>query len=333
MAIPIDTHSLQASTSHGQPPSVDPSQCSSIRQFPSQLQGSNSKLQRVKEPFMSRSFDAPNLVKDLQWDKSGKNAYVALSSDGVLYHGDLRTQHTAIAENVEAVDWSHKGDLIAIAQMSSVCILSSDFKERFHMPLPPPPHGDDADDATTCKIEADSIKWVRHDSIVIGCNQRSEDGIGGGYLVRVITSNDRDLFEVSHNVIVTFDSFFLSYSETLLPFGRGPLLFLNYLERWELAVAANKKSIDDHIVFLGWFEDQKLKEPKVIEFQQDKWMPRIQMRANGDENLLVGFCVDLSVDDGKFEIEVDGGGRIQLSYCIMLCLTLDGMLTLFRVAK
>ncbi|XP_049931508.1 nuclear pore complex protein NUP214 isoform X2 [Nymphaea colorata] len=295
-----------------------------------QFFSTDSLVKKVKEPFMSRSFDAPNHVKDLRWDKSGKNAYVALSSDGVLYHGGLRTQHTDIAENVEAVDWSHKGDLIAIAQMSSVCILSSDFKERFRMPLPPHPHGDDA---TTCKIEVDSIKWVRHGSIVIGCNQLSEDGIGGGYLVRVITSNDRDLSEVSHNVIVTFDSFFLSYNETLLPFGRGPLLFLNYLERWELAITANRKSIDDHIVFLGWFEDQKLKEPKVIEFLQDKWMPRIQMRANGDENLLVGFCVDLNVDDGKFEIEVDGGGRIQLSYCIMLCLTVDGMLTLFRVAK
>ncbi|CAN6443077.1 unnamed protein product [Victoria cruziana] len=295
-----------------------------------QFFSTNSLVKKVKEPLLSRVLDAPSHVKDFRWDKGGKNAYVALSSDGVLYHGDLCTQHTVIAESVEAVDWSSKGDLIAIAQMTSLCILSSDFKERCHMPLPLPPQGDDA---TKCKIEVDSIKWVRDDSIVIGCDQRSEDGMNGGYLVRVITCNDRDLSKVSRNVIVTFDSFFLSFNETLLPFSCQPSLFMNYLEFWELAITANRKSIDDHIVLLGWFEDQKLKEPKIIEFQQDKWMPRIQMKANGDENLIVGFSVDPSIDDGTFEIEMDGGGRRRLSYCIMLCLTVDGLLTLFRVAK
>lgn len=59
-------------------------------------------LIKVKEPLLSRVLDAPSHVKDFRWDKGGKNAYVALSSDGVLYHGDLCTQHTVIAESVEA---------------------------------------------------------------------------------------------------------------------------------------------------------------------------------------------------------------------------------------
>lgn len=44
----------------------------------------------------------------------------------------------------------------------------------------------------------DSIRWVRHDCIIIGCFQLTEDGKEENYLVQVIKSKDGKITEVSN---------------------------------------------------------------------------------------------------------------------------------------
>ena len=42
----------------------------------------------------------------------------------------------------------------------------------------------------------DSIRWVRRDSIIVGCFQLTEDGKEENYLVQVIRSKEGELSDV-----------------------------------------------------------------------------------------------------------------------------------------
>lgn len=45
-------------------------------------------------------------------------------------------------------------------------------------------------------MTVDSIKWVRSDSIVVGCFQKTEDGREENYFIQVITSKDGQIIDV-----------------------------------------------------------------------------------------------------------------------------------------
>lgn len=54
----------------------------------------------------------------------------------------------------------------------------------------------------------------------------------------------------------------------------------------EMAVAANRRSIDDHIVILGWISEEHQHEALNIELNNDSWIPRIELQ---------GYCEDPSI--------------------------------------
>lgn len=47
----------------------------------------------------------------------------------------------------------------------------------------------------------------------------------------------------------------------------------------DLVVAANRRSVDDHIVILGWFSDEDKSEALNIELSNDSWTPRIELQG------------------------------------------------------
>lgn len=50
----------------------------------------------------------------------------------------------------------------------------------------------------------------------------------------------------------------------------------------QLAIIANRKNVDQHIVLFDWSRDDK-KEAAMVEILNDAWIPRIDCR--GDQNL------------------------------------------------
>jgi hypothetical protein len=60
----------------------------------------------------------------------------------------------------------------------------------------------------------------------------------------------------------------------------------SYLCFREMAIAASRRSVDDHIVILGWFAEEKKHEALSIELTNDSWLPRIELQG---EKLCVGM--------------------------------------------
>ena len=61
-------------------------------------------------------------------------------------------------------------------------------------------------------MTVDSVKWVRRDSIVIGCIQVNEDSEETDYMVQVITTKEARFDEVTHCRICRQDFIILFYS-------------------------------------------------------------------------------------------------------------------------
>lgn len=53
-----------------------------------------------------------------------------------------------------------------------------------------------------------------------------------------------------------------------------------YLCFREMVIAASRRSVDDHIVNLGWSSQEKKHEAFSIETSDDLWLPRIELQGN-----------------------------------------------------
>ncbi|XP_026661439.2 nuclear pore complex protein NUP214 isoform X2 [Phoenix dactylifera] len=291
-----------------------------------------SLLEKEQEPSFSCSIKKSSIVKDLKWKKNAEESFVVLSSHGLLYRGHLKEQLKDVMDNVDAVDWSVEGDFIAITRKNTLSILSSNFEEQLGMSLLFQSWTSDAD--TECTIKVDSIEWVRDDSIIIGCFRVNEDGIEEGYLVQVITSKERKFTEeTSKLVIFSFPDLFEGILDDILPTGLGPYLLSSYLDHWELVLAANKKNIDQHVRLLKWSEDDNTREVVFLEFQNDKYTPRVDLQENGNDNLILGFGVDKVSVYEKVKIQLDLQTKELSPRCIVLCLTCEGKLIMYHVAR
>ncbi|KAF9686533.1 hypothetical protein SADUNF_Sadunf03G0168500 [Salix dunnii] len=231
------------------------------------------------------------------------------------------------------VEWSLKGKYIAIARESLISILSSNFKERFSISLPFRSWIADSD--VNCTVKVDSLKWVRHDSIIVGCFQQTADGKEENYLLQVISRKDGKIYDSSSKpVVLSFHDLFSGLVDDIVPYGSGPYLFLDYLEQCGLAITANKKNTDQHIVLLGWSVEDGMSETAVIDIERDTWLPRIELQENGDDNLIMGLCVDKVSLYGKVKVEVGAEEQKELSpFCVLMCVTLEGKLVMFKVAS
>ncbi|CAJ1943668.1 unnamed protein product [Sphenostylis stenocarpa] len=139
-----------------------------------------------------------------------------------------------VMDSVDAVDWGLKGSFVAVARKSVLSILSAKFEERVSIALS---FGSwIGDSAANDSIKADpfldncgkifdvvewdlrftmldlalseqdlyvvsylfdSVKWIRPDSIVIGCVQLTEDDKEENYLVQVIRSRHGEINDLA----------------------------------------------------------------------------------------------------------------------------------------
>lgn len=286
------------------------------------------------KPFQSKLIFEGQYVKDFIWSTSRENGYLALSSEGLLVGGKIGFSFDHKEENVTAADWGPDGRHIALLMKDSkLRILSSNFQKGFHLQLTTQLQTISANKGY--EIHVDSIKWVRTDCIVIGCVSVNEEGEEFEYPVYLLTSRTGGLYEEPNDVeMVEFDTLFSSIDASILPPKRGPYLLLNYMDVWELAVAANRRSIDDHIVLLGWVLENERKQTLALDIPSDQWYPRIQLQENGDDNFIVGIAMDRTSIDFQISLPTDDGGLKELPPCpVLLCMTIEGKLNLFSFAR
>ncbi|KAK7405276.1 hypothetical protein VNO78_06480 [Psophocarpus tetragonolobus] len=187
------------------------------------------------------------------------------------------------------------------------------------------------------KVEknVDSVKCIRPDSIVIGCVQLTEDGKEENYLVQVIRSRLGEINDGCTELVVqSFYDIYQGLIEDIVPFGSGPYLLLAYLKQCQVAINANMKNTDQHIMLLGWSADDDQNEASIIDIERDNLVPRIELQENGDDNLLLGLCIDNVSIYQKVGVQLGVEERTELSpHCVLICLTLEGKLVMFHVAS
>ncbi|XP_057529539.1 nuclear pore complex protein NUP214 isoform X2 [Amaranthus tricolor] len=223
---------------------------------------------------------------------------------------------------------SMDGSHVAVARKNNLSIFSPKFKEILQILLPIDKWTGDSD-----SIKVDSIKWVRSDSIVVGCFQKTEDGREENYFIQVITSKDGQIIDDSPKLAsVDFDDLFPGIVDDVMPCGCGPYLLVNYLENCELAFVSNRKSTDDHIMLFNWPEGHN--QVSIVEIVRDTWLPRILLQENGDENMVLGLCADELTVYEKVKVKIGLEEETELPpCCLLLCLTLEGKLVMFYVAS
>ncbi|XP_024199460.1 nuclear pore complex protein NUP214 isoform X1 [Rosa chinensis] len=291
-----------------------------------------SLLDKGLEPSYSCSLNESSSVKDIQWTKSSENMYVVLSNLGKLYHGTIGGPVKDLMDNVDAVEWSSKGKLIAVARKDTLNILSSKFIEKSSMLLSFKSWIGDPD--TNCIVKVDTIRWVRNDSIILGCFQLNADGNEENYLVQVIQIKEGKFTNDSCKpVVISFYDLFSCLIDDILPSGSGPYLVLSYLEECELAITANRKNADQHVVYLSWSLGEESNEAVIVDIVRDNLKPRIELQENGDDNLIMGLCVDKSSISQKVSVRLGLEQRELSPYCILICLTLCGKLIMYHVAS
>ncbi|XP_056175992.1 nuclear pore complex protein NUP214-like [Syzygium oleosum] len=129
-------------------------------------------------------------------------------------------------------------------------------------------------------VKVDSLKWVRPDCIVLGCFQLTSNGMEEGYLLQVIRTRDGNFFNASSEAILqSFCDVFRGIVDDIIPAGFGPHLFFNYLEEHKLAIAANQKNVDQHIILFSWSLGEEMNEAVVVDIDRDHWLPRIELQG------------------------------------------------------
>ncbi|XP_059628710.1 nuclear pore complex protein NUP214 [Cornus florida] len=292
----------------------------------------SSLLNKEHKPSFSCSLNDSSCVKDMRWTTKSQNHYAVLSSHGKLYYGSGEGPLKDVMDDVDAIDWSVKGNFIAVARKNILSILSSKFKQRLSMSLSFKSWIGDSD--SNCIIKVDSIRWIRSDCVILGCFQLTSDGEEENYLVQVITCKDGKLTDASSRpVVLYFDDVFEGLIDDIVPFRSGPYMFLSYLNQCELAVAANRKNTGQQLSLFGWSTDDKKNEAVAIDLTRDSWLPRIELQENGDDNLILGLCADKVSSNEKFKLKLGEEEKVLSPYCVLLCLTLEGKLVLFHVTS
>ncbi|XP_021278023.1 nuclear pore complex protein NUP214 [Herrania umbratica] len=292
----------------------------------------NTLLNRETKPCLSISLPQSCFVKDFQWRKQKDNSFLVLSDDRKLYHGTLTHPLKHVMDDVDAVEWSVKGAFVAVAKEDSLSILSAKFNEKLCIVLPFKSWIGDCNG--DCTVKVDTIRWVRPDCIVLGCFQFTADGEEENYLVQVVKSKTGRITDATSDLVVlSFSDLFAGLIDDIVPFRTGPYLFLSYLEQCELAIAANIKNTDQHIVLLGWSLGET-GEASVVDIERDNWLPRIELQENGDDNLIMGLCIDKVSLFGNVKVQLGVEEVKELSpYCVLICLTSEGKLIMFHIAS
>ncbi|CAN8287972.1 unnamed protein product [Cochlearia groenlandica] len=321
----------------------------------------DSLLKKDVKPSFSYSPDDSGFVKDFRWTRKDKHSYLVLSNNGKLFHGIDNAPPRHVMDDIDAglfhffllllwllwkihfvgiyilslflsVEWSSKGSYIAVAQGNSLRILSSKFNEKRRITLSFDTWISDSDE--DCIVKVDSIKWVRHNCILLGCFQLIED-MKENYLVQVIRSPDGKIIDGSSTLVaLSFSDLFPCSMDDLVPVGVGPHLLFSYIDQCKLAITANRKSIDEHVVLLNWSPLDGSSAVSVVDIDRETFLPRIGLQKNGDDNMIMGLCIDRVSVEGTINVRSGDDDLKELPpYCVLLCLTLEGKLVVFNVAS
>ncbi|KAG0504731.1 hypothetical protein M758_N022400 [Ceratodon purpureus] len=269
-------------------------------------------------------------VKDFRWSPANDETYAILSREGQLFAGHVgKTPSCVVNNNVVAVSWSSDGKHVAcLTNKRAVCVFNSKFESQYNFELPAE-IGDFTDN-----LQVESLQWVRPDAMLVVYIQTNEDGEEEECPLILVTSSEGDIAKEGGTIAaVFFDGNFPSIDSKVLPADSGPYMLAEYIKPWEMVIAASRRSVDDHIVYLGWSSAEKEHEAFSIEIRDDTWLPRIELQANEDDNIVLGLAVDMTTD-----LEVtdprDDSGDTKLPACpVLMCLSLGGMLSLFSVAR
>ncbi|XP_031399504.1 nuclear pore complex protein NUP214 isoform X1 [Punica granatum] len=288
-----------------------------------------SLLNKEKEPVSSCSVEESSFLKDMRWLEKMENSFILLSNHGELYHGNVGSSPNCVMDNIDAVDV--KGNFIAMARGNKLSIVSSELKEKLCFSLSSNSWTED------CDVKVDSLKWIRRDCIILGCFKLNTDGLEENYVVEVIRCKSGRIDHIedaSQMVVHSFYDVFAGITDDILPIGNGPYMFFGYLNQCQLAIVANRKNTDEHIRLFSWALGEEENEAVVVDIDRDKWLPRIELQENGDDNLIVGLCVDTVSMRDKVKVQLGVEEERELSpYCVLLCLTLEGKLTMFHVVS
>ncbi|KAM7277700.1 hypothetical protein ACFE04_004834 [Oxalis oulophora] len=284
-------------------------------------------------------------VKDIKWrPQKAENSFLALSSCGALFHGAVDGHLKHVMDKVDAVEWSSKGGSVAIATNNTIRILSSKFKEKLSISLTFDSWVGESDGSCVVKelkrtvvlnVTVDTIRWVRPDCIVLGCLQITANDDEESYLIQVVRSRNGKLTDASAEIVVqSFYDIFSGLIDDIVPPQNGPYLLLSYLKQCELSFIANRKNTDQHIMCFGWSTGGERGEAAVIDIERDKWVPRIELQENGEDDVVLGLCIDQISLYGKVKVQLGVEEEKELSpYCVLLCVTLEGKLIMFHVAS
>lgn len=131
----------------------------------------------------------------------------------------------------------------------------------------------------------------------------------------------------------------------------------------KLAITANRKSIDEHIVLLVWSPGDDKSAVSVVDIDRETFLPRIGLQGmrsrvavlyvcfflqlhvrykeehfffpeNGDDNMIMGLFIDRVSVEGTVNVHSGDDELKELPpYCVLVCLTLEGKLVMFNVAR
>jgi hypothetical protein len=122
--------------------------------------------------------------------------------------------------------------------------------------------------------------------------------------------------------------------DDLVPVGVGPHLLFSYIDQCKLAVTANRKSIDEHIVLLDWSSGDDKSAVSVVDIDRETFLPRIGLQENNDDNTVMGLCIDRVSIEGTVNVRSGDDELKELQpYFVLVCLTLEGKLVMFNVAR
>lgn len=276
-------------------------------------------LHKEQKPAFSVCLDDFSCIKDMKWARKVEKNYVVLSSDGKLHQGIGQGSPMNVMDNVDAVEWSPDGAFVAVARKNVLGIMSSQFTEKLSFSL------------SSTSIIVDSIRWLRADSIVLGCLEGGDDSEQGSYFIQVIVTQSSEITNAcSKPVVLSFSDAFLDYQDIVVPGASGSNLFVSYLDHQKLAFIANRKNLSQHIVLLDWSRDGNKNEPAIVELLNDAWRAYIESQGNGDDNLILASYVDKVSQNHEIRCIVGEAETEVFPCCILLCLTIDGKLSLFH---
>ncbi|XP_022884649.1 nuclear pore complex protein NUP214 isoform X2 [Olea europaea var. sylvestris] len=100
-----------------------------------------------------------------------------------------------------------------------------------------------------------------------------------------------------------------------------------------LAFIANRKNLSQHVVLFCWSLDHGKSEVALIDILNDAWIPHIECQGDGEDNLILGLNVDKVSQNENVKFTLGEEETEVAPSCILVCLTLDGKISLFHFAS